>query len=66
MLGDLEIDVFRQSRSGTAASLTSGICDRVTALLTLDELDRLKAHLVEAKTPTRRDQVSFDHHEAAA
>lgn len=49
-LGDLEILVFRQSRNGVAASLTSGICDRVTALLTLDELDRLKAHIVEAKT----------------
>lgn len=33
--GDLEIKVFRQTRSGTAASLSSGICDRVTALLTL-------------------------------
>lgn len=48
-LGDLEINVFRQSRSGTAASLTSGICDRVTALLTLDELDRLRGYILEAK-----------------
>ncbi len=47
--GDLEIVVFRQGRSGTAASLSSGTCDRVTGLLTLDELDRLKAHIVEAK-----------------
>ncbi|SRR6266550_7236957 len=47
--GDLEIVVFRQGRSGTAASVTSGTCDRVTAQLTLDELDRLKAHIVEAK-----------------
>jgi hypothetical protein len=54
-LGDLEILVFRQSRSGTAASLSSGICDRVTAHLTLDELDRLKAHIVEAKT--RLDEI---------
>ena len=54
-LGDLEIIVFRQSRSGTAASLTSGICERVTALLTLDDLDRLKAHIVEAKT--RLDEI---------
>jgi hypothetical protein len=54
-LGDLEIVVFRQGRSGTAASVTSGICDRVTALLTLDELDRLKAHIVEAKT--RLDEI---------
>ena len=55
-LGDLEISVFRQSRtSGTAASLSSGICDRVTGLLTLDEMDRLRAHLVEAKT--RLDEI---------
>jgi hypothetical protein len=54
-LGDLEINVFRQSRSGTAASVTSGICDRVTALLTLDELDRLRAHIVEAKV--RLDEI---------
>ena len=53
--GDLEIIVFRQSRSGTAASITSGICERVTALLTLDDLDRLKAHIVEAKT--RLDEI---------
>ena len=53
--GDLEIVVFRQSRSGIAASLTAGICDRVTAPLTLDELDRLKAHIVEAKT--RLDEI---------
>ena len=49
-VGDLEISVFRQSRiSGTAASLSSGICDRVTALLTIDDMDRLRAHIVEAK-----------------
>ena len=54
-LGDLEVVVFRQSRSGTAASVSCGLCERVTALLTLDELDRLKAHLVEAKT--RLDEI---------
>lgn len=49
--GDLEVTVFRQSRtSGTAASITTGICDRVTALITLDDLERFKAHIVEAKT----------------
>jgi len=53
--GDLEIIVFRQSRSGIAASLTAGICERVTAPLTLDDLDRLKAHIVEAKT--RLDEI---------
>lgn len=54
-LGDLEVNVFRQSRSGTSASLTSGICDRVTALMTLDELERLRAHIVEAKA--RLDEI---------
>lgn len=54
--GDLEIRVFRQSRgSGTAASLSSGICDRVVALLTIDEMDRLRAHIVEAKA--RLDEI---------
>lgn len=55
-LCDLEISVFRQSRaSGTAASLSSGICDRVTGLLTIDEMDRLRAHIVEAKI--RLDEI---------
>ena len=54
-LGDLEIIVFRQSRTGAAVSVTSGTCDRVTTVLTLDELDRLKAHIVEAKT--RLDEI---------
>ena len=55
-LGDLEIHVFRQGRaSGTAASLSSGICEKVTGLLTLDELDRLRAHIVEAKS--RLDEI---------
>lgn len=54
--GDLEISVFRQSRaSGTAASLSGGICDRVTGLLTIDEMDRLRAHIVEAKI--RLDEI---------
>jgi hypothetical protein len=47
--GDLEVAVFRQARSGTAVSLSAGICDRVTALLTLDDLEKLRAHIVEAK-----------------
>lgn len=54
-VGDLEFIVFRQSRSGIAASVTSGICERVTAPLTLDDLDKLKAHIVEAKT--RLDEI---------
>ena len=54
--GDLELVVFRQGRaSGTAASVTTGICDRVTGLLTLDELALLRAHIAEAKT--RLDEI---------
>jgi hypothetical protein len=54
-LGDFEVNVFRQSRSGAAASVTSGTCDRVSGVLTLDELDRLRAYIVEAKT--RLDEI---------
>ena len=54
-LGDLEINVFRQTRSGTAASLSSGICERVTGLLTLDDLDKLRGHIIEAKA--RLDEI---------
>jgi len=54
-LGDLEINVFRQTRSGTAASLSTGICDRVTALLTLDDLEKLRGHVIEAKA--RLDEI---------
>lgn len=55
-LGDLEFVVFRQGRaSGTAASVSTGICDRVTGLLTLDELELLRAHIVEAKA--RLDEI---------
>ena len=48
-LGDLEINVFRQTRSGTAVSLSSGICDRVTGVMTLDDLDKLRGYFIEAK-----------------
>ena len=54
-LGDLEINVFRQTRSGTAVSLSSGICDRVTGFLTLDDLDKLRGHIIEAKA--RLDEI---------
>lgn len=54
-LGDFELNVFRQSRSGTAAALTSGICEKTTVLLTLDELERLKGIILEAKT--RLDEI---------
>lgn len=48
--GDLEIAVFRQTRSGTAVILTTGICDRATATLTLDEFAKVRAMIQEAKT----------------
>jgi hypothetical protein len=54
-LGDLEVVVFRQTRSGTAASLSSGICDRVTVLMTLDDLDKLRGYLIEEKA--RLDEI---------
>jgi hypothetical protein len=54
-LGDLEFIVFRQTRTGTAASLSSGICDRLTALMTLDDLDKLRGYLIEAKA--RLDEI---------
>jgi hypothetical protein len=55
-LGDFEVIVFRQGRaSGTAASVSSGICDKVTGFLTLDELETLRAHIIEAKT--RLDEI---------
>jgi hypothetical protein len=54
-LGDLEVNVFRQSRSGTASSLASGICDRVTVLLTLDDLTKLRGIILEART--RLDEI---------
>lgn len=53
--GDLELNVFRQSRSGTAAALTSGICEKTMVLLTLDELERLKGIILEAKA--RLDEI---------
>lgn len=48
-LGDLEIAVFRQTRSGTAVILTTGICDRATQTLTLDDLAKIKAMIQDAK-----------------
>jgi len=48
-LGDLEIAVFRQTRSGNAVLLTTGICDRVTGTLSLDDFAKFKAMIQEAK-----------------
>jgi hypothetical protein len=54
-LGDLEIAVFRQTRSGTAVIMTTGICDHATATLSLDDLTKIKAMIQEAKA--RLDEI---------
>lgn len=54
-LGDLEISVFRQTRSGTAVMITTGICDRATQTLSLDDLAKFKAMVQEAKA--RLDEI---------
>ena len=54
-LGDLELVVFRQTRSGIAVTLTAGICDKVTESLTLDELAKFRAMVAEAKM--RLDEI---------
>jgi hypothetical protein len=53
--GDLEISVFRQTRSGTAVILSTGICDRATQTLSLDDLAKFKAMVQEAKA--RLDEI---------
>lgn len=54
-LGDLEITVFRQTRSGNAALLTTGVCEQGRTALTLDELAKIRAMIQEAKT--RLDEI---------
>jgi hypothetical protein len=54
-LGDLEIGVFRQTSRGTAVVLTTGICDRATASLSLDDLAKVRAMIQEAKA--RLDEI---------
>ena len=54
-LGDLEIGVFRQTRSGTAVTLTTGICDLATVPMSLDDLAKVRAMIQEAKE--RLDQI---------
>jgi hypothetical protein len=53
--GDLEISVFRQTRSGTAVIMSTGICDRANANLSLDDLAKVKAMIQEAKA--RLDEI---------
>lgn len=54
-LGDLEISVFRQTRSGTAVTMRTGICDQAAASMSLDDLAKIKAMIQEAKT--RLDEI---------
>jgi len=54
-LGDLEVGVFRQTSRGTAVVLTTGICDRATASLSLDDLAKVRAMIQEAKA--RLDEI---------
>ena len=54
-MGDLEIAVFRQTRSGAAVIMSTGICDRATATLSLDDLAKIRAMIQEAKT--RLDEI---------
>ena len=53
--GDLELSVFRQTRTGTAVIMRTGICDHATQTLTLDDLAKVKAMLQEAKS--RLDEI---------
>jgi hypothetical protein len=53
--GDFEITVFRQTQRGTAVLLTTGICDRATQTMTLDDFGKIKAMLQEAKS--RLDEI---------
>ena len=48
-LGDLEINAFRQTRSGTAVIITTGICDHARATLSFDDLAKVRAMIQEAK-----------------
>ena len=54
-LGDLEITVFRQTRSGNAALMTTGVCEQGRTTLTFDELAKVRAMIQEAKT--RLDEI---------
>jgi hypothetical protein len=53
--GDFEVAVFRQTRSGRAVVIHTGICDRATGTLTLDDLAKVRAMIQEAKT--RLDEI---------
>ena len=54
-IGDMELVVFRQTRTGIAVTVTVGLCDKITESMTLDELAKFRAMIVEAKT--RLDEI---------
>jgi len=54
-IGDLEVQVFRQTRSGTAVIITTGICENSRATLSLDDLAKIRAMIQEAKQ--RLDEI---------
>lgn len=54
-IGDLEIAVFRQTRSGNAVIMSTGICDRATTAMSLDDLAKVRAMIAEAKS--RLDEI---------
>lgn len=54
-LGDLEITVFRQTRAGNAAIMTTGVCEQARTSLSLDELAKVRAMIQEAKS--RLDEI---------
>ena len=48
-LGDFEVGVFRQTRSGNAVSLTTGVCEQGRVTMSLDELVKVRAMIADAK-----------------
>ncbi len=48
-LGDFELRVFRQTARGQALLLQTGLCEPATQSLSLDDLAKLKAMILEAK-----------------
>lgn len=48
--GDLEIRVFRQTRSLNAVQIETGLCEPARTSISLDELAKLRAMILEAKT----------------
>lgn len=54
-IGDLQITVFRQTSRGNAVMLTTGVCEQTRAMISLDELAKIRAMIQEAKA--RLDEI---------